>query len=79
MNELPGRIYYRALRLMCEVGVDLCPFPKGEHYTRWLKLALCKKQLGKHFRKHLNKSAPRATEIFNQAAQILLDPCPWRL
>lgn len=73
VNELPGITDYSALRLIGEVGVDLAPFPKEGHFTSWLKLAPGKKQSGKHIRKHKYKSAPRAAEIFKQAAQSLLE------
>lgn len=72
-NELPGLNDYSALRLMGEIGVDLTPFPTEDHFTSWLKLAPGKKQSGKSIRKHKYKSAPRAAEIFNQAAQSLLE------
>ena len=72
-NELPGLTDYSALRLMGEIGVDLSPFPKEGHFTSWLKLAPGKKQSGKQIRKHKYKSAPRAAEIFKQAAQSLLE------
>lgn len=73
VNELPGLTDYSALRLMGEIGVDLAPFPSEGHFTSWLKLAPGKKQSGKHIRKHKYKSAPRAAEIFKQAAQSLLE------
>lgn len=73
VNELPGITDYSALRLVGEVGVDLTLFPKEGHFTSWLKLAPGKKQSGKHIRKHKYKSAPRAAEIFKQAAQSLLE------
>lgn len=73
MNELPGLTDYSALRLMGEIGVDLAPFPSEGHFTSWLKLAPGKKQSGKYIRKHKYKSAPRAAEIFKQAAQSLLE------
>lgn len=73
VNELPGITDYSALRLVGEVGVDLSPFPKEGHFTSWLKLAPGKKQSGKQIRKHKFKSAPRAAEIFKQAAQSLLE------
>ncbi|MCC5908234.1 MAG: IS110 family transposase [Balneolaceae bacterium] len=72
-NELPGLTDYSALRLMGEVGVDLTPFPNEGHFTSWLKLAPGKKQSGKRIRTHKYKSAPRAAEIFKQAAQSLLE------
>lgn len=72
-NELPGLTDYSALRLMGEIGVDLSPFPTEDHFTSWLKLAPGKKQSGKSIRKHKYKSAPRAAEIFKQAAQSLLE------
>jgi len=73
VNELPGLTDYSALRLIGEIGVDLSPFPSEGHFTSWLKLAPGKKQSGKSIRKHKYKSAPRAAEIFKQAAQSLLE------
>jgi transposase len=73
VNELPGLTDYSALRLMGEIGVDLTPFPSEGHFTSWLKLAPGKKQSGKSIRKHKYKTAPRAAEIFKQAAQSLLE------
>lgn len=73
VNELPGLTDYSALRLIGEIGVDLSPFPSEGHFTSWLKLAPGKKQSGKYIRKHKYKTAPRAAEIFKQAAQSLLE------
>jgi transposase len=72
-NDLPGITDYSALRLIGEIGLDLNLFPSEHHFTSWLKLAPGKKQSGKYFRKHKYKSAPRAAEIFKQAAQSLLE------
>jgi len=73
VNELPGLTDYSALRLMGEIGVNLTPFPSEGHFTSWLKLAPGKKQSGKYIRTHKYKSAPRAADIFKQAAQSLLE------
>lgn len=72
-SELPGINDYSALRLVGEIGLDLSLFPKEGRFTSWLKLAPGKKQSGKSIRKHKYKSAPRAAEIFKQAAQSLLE------
>jgi len=72
-NDLPGITDYSALRLIGEIGLDLSLFPNEGHFTSWLKLAPGKKQSGKYIRKHKYKTAPRAAEIFKQAAQSLLE------
>jgi transposase len=72
-NDLPGITDYSALRLIGEIGLDLSLFPREGHFTSWLKLAPGKKQSGKYIRKHKYKTAPRAAEIFKQAAQSLLE------
>jgi transposase len=72
-NDLPGINDYSALRLVGEIGVDLSVFPTEKHFTSWLKLAPGKKQSGLYNKTYKFKSAPRATVIFKQAAQSLLE------
>jgi transposase len=72
-NDLPGITDYSALRLVGEIGVDLSAFPTEKHFTSWLKLAPGKKQSGKYNKKYKYKTAPRASEIFKQAAQSILE------
>lgn len=72
-NDLPGINDYSALRLVGEIGVDLSAFPTEKHFTSWLKLAPGKKQSGKFNKTYRYKSAPKASEIFKQAAQSLLE------
>lgn len=73
VSELPGLTDYSGLRLIGEIGVDLTAFPSENHFVSWLKLAPGKKQSGKRIRTHRYKSAPRAAEVFKQAAQSLLE------
>jgi len=73
INDLPGLTDYSALRLIGEVGIDLSSFPTEKHFISWLKLAPGKKQSGKFNKKYKYKSAPKASQIFKQAAQSLLE------
>ncbi len=69
---LPGITDYNWLQLLSEVGTDHSKWKSEKHFTSWLGLAPKQHNSGKKKRNYKQKGAPKAGEIFKQAAAGLL-------
>lgn len=70
---LPGISDYNWLQLLSEIGTDLSKWKTEKHFTSWLGLAPKQHNSGKKKRNHKAKGAPKAGQIFKQAAAGLLN------
>ena len=61
------------MKLTAELGTDLSAFPTAKHFTSWLQLAPKRRDSGKRKRNARTKGSPRATEVFRQLAQSLIN------
>lgn len=73
LTQLPGFTDYSLLKLTAELGTDLSAFPTAKHFTSWLQLAPKRRDSGKRKRNARTKGSPKATEVFRQLAQSLIN------
>jgi len=71
LNVLPGLTDYTLLRLISEVGTDMCRWKSAAHFTSWLCLTPRKAQSGKRARRLRGRPKTRAAQILRVAARAV--------
>jgi transposase len=71
--KIPGINDYTQLRILAEVGNDFSLWMDSNHFTAWMGLAPGKNTSGKKKKKSPPMAATRASQIFRQAAQAMLN------